>query len=218
MPPPADDSISWTAALGGDAVGEILHYLTEIAAGHCSITPELIVAAEADERRAEILTSLLYLHQDLVYKEQLHAEALAELGGKNEALERGRAELERLNDELSTPLIKIGPGVIMAPLIGSVDDRRAGGIMERVMAGVIAWRARHVILDITGVPRIDSSTVAHFEHITHGVRLLGAQCILAGVRPQVAMAFADLDADLQGVVVFPDVENALAWCLRRAGP
>jgi anti-anti-sigma regulatory factor len=216
MPPPADDR-PWSSSLAGDAVGEILHYLTEIASGHCSITPELIVAAEADERRAEILTSLLYLHQDLVYKEQLHSEALAELGGKNEALERGRAELERMNEELSTPLIKIGPGVIMAPLIGSVDDRRASGIMERVMAGVITWRARHVILDITGVPKIDSGTVSHFEHITQGVRLLGAQCILAGVRPQVAMAFADLDADLRNVAIFPDVENALTWCLQRVG-
>lgn len=198
-----------------DSTAKILGHLIEMTAGECSITSEEIVACEAgDQRMAEILTALLYLHEDLVYREQLHVEALARMGEQNAALEQSRAALEQLNEELSTPLIRIGRGVLMAPLIGAMDDMRAQAVMERVLQAVVAERARHLILDVTGVRRIDEETIDRFVRIIGAIRLLGARCILAGVQPQVAAAIAQMGVDMRGVQTFANVEAALEYALR----
>lgn len=214
MPHPDDDTLPEVFALSGDDHDEILRDLIEITGGHCSITPERISACEGtDERKGQMLTALLYLFQDLQYRDRLHAEALAQVQSHNQALEVGRATLQRLNEELSTPLIKIGRGVLMAPLIGSIDAARATTLMERILHAVTAERARFIILDVTGVPRMDSATVGQFLRITAAIRLLGAESLLAGVQPSVAAAIAGLGVDFRGVQVVPDVEAALARCL-----
>ncbi len=206
MPQLDDDALRGVFALTGED-DEIFRDLIDITAGRCSITPARILACEGrDERRGQILTALLYLHEDLQYREKQHLDALAQVQAQNDAL-------QRLNEELSTPLIKIGRGVLMAPLIGSIGPERAATLMQRILQAVTAERARHIILDVTGVPRIDGATVEQFLRIIAAIRLLGARTVLAGVQPRVAAAIAALGVDFRDVAVAPDVEAALARCL-----
>ncbi|WP_437282284.1 AAA family ATPase [Sorangium sp. So ce375] len=141
-------------------------------------------------------------------------ERTAELRERNEELERSRLLLAQLADELSTPLIKLGDRVLMAPLIGGVDDARAESIMDRVLSAISAGSAAHVILDVTGVSRMDTSTASHLVRLVRAASLLGAEAILAGVPPQVAMSLASLGVDLSGVCTVRDVQAALARCYR----
>jgi predicted ATPase/GAF domain-containing protein len=135
-----------------------------------------------------------------------------ELVVKNEELERSREQLALLADELSTPLIKLGERVLLAPLIGSIDDARAATLMHRVLAGIAVERAAFLILDVTGVTRIDQGTAAHLVRIVQATRLLGASAILAGVPPAVAMSLVSLGVDLSRTTTARDLQAALAHC------
>ncbi|WP_438022735.1 GAF domain-containing protein [Sorangium sp. So ce233] len=143
-------------------------------------------------------------------------ERTAELRERNEELERSKVLLAQLADELSTPLIKLGDRVLMAPLIGSVDDARAASIMDRVLSAVSAERAAHVILDVTGVSRMDEGTAGHLVRLVRAAALLGAEAILAGVPPRVATSLVSLGVDLSGVSTVRDVKAALDRCYRGA--
>ncbi|WP_437681763.1 AAA family ATPase [Sorangium sp. So ce131] len=141
-------------------------------------------------------------------------ERTAELRERNEELERSRLLLSQLADELSTPLIRLGDRVLMAPLIGGVDDARAASIMDRVLSAISAEGAAHVILDVTGVSRMDASTAGHLVRLVRAAGLLGAQAILAGVPPRVAASLVSLGVDLSGVSTVRDVRAALERCYR----
>ncbi|XXY49119.1 AAA family ATPase [Sorangium sp. So ce269] len=143
-------------------------------------------------------------------------ERTAELRERNEELERSRLLLAQLADELSTPLIRLGDRVLMAPLIGGVDDARAASIMERVLSAISAEGAAHVILDVTGVSRMDESTACHLVRLVRAAALLGAEAILAGVPPRVATSLVALGVDLSGVCTVRDVKAALERCYRPA--
>ncbi|WP_437759883.1 GAF domain-containing protein [Sorangium sp. So ce1389] len=143
-------------------------------------------------------------------------ERTAELRERNEELERSRLLLAQLADELSTPLIRLGDRVLMAPLIGGVDDARAASIMDRVLSAISAEGAAHVILDVTGVSRMDESTASHLVRLVRAAALLGAEAILAGVPPRVATSLVALGVDLSGVCTVRDVKAALERCYRPA--
>ncbi|WP_437626963.1 STAS domain-containing protein [Sorangium sp. So ce1151] len=138
-------------------------------------------------------------------------ERTAELRERNEELERSRLLLAQLADALSTPLIRLGDRVLMAPLIGGVDDARAASIMDRALSAISAEGAGHVILDVTGVSRMDESTASH---LVRAAALLGAEAILAGVPPRVATSLVSLGVDLSGVCTVRDVKAALERCYR----
>ncbi|WP_437971309.1 AAA family ATPase [Sorangium sp. So ce260] len=146
-------------------------------------------------------------------------ERTAELRERNEELERSKALLAQLAEELSTPLIKLGDRVLMAPLIGGVDDARAASILDRVLSAIAAERAAHVILDVTGVSRMDESTAGHLVRLVRAAGLLGAETILAGVPPRVAASLVSLGVDLSRISTVRDVKAALERCYRpRARP
>ncbi|MFZ6178121.1 STAS domain-containing protein [Nannocystis pusilla] len=143
--------------------------------------------------------------------------------------ERNRAEAERaqIRDELirtqaqalaerSTPLIPLGADVVAMPIVGTLDGARADQVIEVLLAGCAARKARHAILDVTGVPHADTAVAAALLRAAAAVRLLGVEPILTGIRPEVARTLVGLDVDLRGVVTLPTLQEGIAHATRNA--
>jgi len=117
--------------------------------------------------------------------------------------------------ELSTPLLMISGSTVVLPLIGAIDSRRAQLILETLLAGVAERRASNVILDITGVPVVDTQVANVFLQASQAVGLLGARTIVTGIRPEVAQTLVGLGVDLQDIVTRSTLQEAITFALQR---
>lgn len=199
----------------------VVRYLSEILGGTCSITREDI-AAHADTSLCEVLSAIFFVNEDLVYRESERERAEEELRAvvrkleeQNREIEESRAALAALATELSIPIIKVSRGVLMAPLIGSFDATRAQDMMDRLLAAVIREKADCVILDLTGVTKIDVESADRFLGVVAALKMLGAKSIVAGIPPEVAMALVGLRVETSGVVTTRDVQQALSYSMDR---
>lgn len=118
--------------------------------------------------------------------------------------------------ELSTPLIPIAEGVVVMPLIGSIDSSRAQLVMETLLSGVAERRANTAIIDITGVSVIDTQVADALIRAAQAVKLLGAQVILTGIRPEVAQTLVMLGVDLSGIITRSTLQSGIAEALNGA--
>lgn len=116
--------------------------------------------------------------------------------------------------EISTPILRIGEGILLAPLVGALDSERTSHFMEKLLEGVAGTRARAVLIDITGVPTVDTSTAQHLIETVAAVKLLGARVILTGVSPAIAQTLVHLGIELGDV----ETHASLAEGLSRAQP
>jgi rsbT co-antagonist protein RsbR len=143
-------------------------------------------------------------------------------------LQREIAERERLQQEvietqrralreLSTPIIPVMDRIIIMPLIGSIDTLRAKDIMRALLAGIREHRAKVVILDITGVPIVDSGVANHLNKTIQAARLKGAQTIVTGIADAVAEAIVDLGIDWSGIETLADLQTGLRVALDKMG-
>ncbi|HEY8379459.1 MAG TPA: STAS domain-containing protein [Nannocystis sp.] len=124
-------------------------------------------------------------------------------------------EQKDLLEQLSSPIIPIADGVVVLTLIGRFDGQRTPRVLESVLTGVEAHRARVVILDITGVSAADAAFAAALLQITRAVRLLGAQVVVTGVSPQIAQTLVELGVDLTGLVTRGTLQDGVAFALGR---
>lgn len=118
--------------------------------------------------------------------------------------------------ELSTPIIPIGEGVVAMPLIGNIDTMRAQLVIETLLEGVAETRARTAILDITGVQVVDTQVANALLRAAQAVRLLGAQVIITGIRPEVAQTLVGLGLDLSGIKTLSTLQSGIAYALSGA--
>ncbi len=150
------------------------------------------------------------------------------LGLVEDVTERKNLELERTQlqeqiiaaqqhaiRELSTPLIPIAAGVVVMPLVGSIDEQRALQVLENLLQGVEQYRAQVVVLDITGVKVVDTHVANTFIQAAQAVRLLGAQVMLTGIQPAIAQTLVNLGVDLQGLETRSSLQDGIAAVLRR---
>ncbi|CAG4883127.1 conserved protein of unknown function [Georgfuchsia toluolica] len=114
--------------------------------------------------------------------------------------------------ELSTPVMQVWQGVVVAPLIGSLDSQRTQQFMERLLARIVETNSSMALVDIMGVPTIDTQTAQHLIETISAVRLLGAQVVLTGVRPAIAQTLVHLGIDLSSITT----RSSLAAGLRVA--
>lgn len=119
--------------------------------------------------------------------------------------------------ELSTPILQLWEDVLAMPIIGVVDTRRSLDIMEKLLTEVSIRQSRFVILDITGVEVVDTKTADHFIKVTQAARLLGANCIVSGIRPAVAQTLVEIGVDMSAIETVSTMKDALRECLRRMG-
>ena len=118
--------------------------------------------------------------------------------------------------ELSTPVIKLWDGILALPLIGTLDSARTQVVMENLLESIVQQNAEMAIIDITGVPTVDTLTAQHLLKTIAAARLMGADCIISGIRPQIAQTIVHLGVDLT-VVSKATLADAFALALARQG-
>ena len=138
-----------------------------------------------------------------------------------EAYQAGREEIIlRQRDEmleLSTPVIQLWDGILALPIIGTLDSSRTQIVMESLLQQIVATRSPIAILDITGVPTVDTLTAQHLLKTVAAARLMGAECIISGIRPQIAQTIVHLGVDLGDVKTKASLADAFRVALQRLG-
>ena len=119
--------------------------------------------------------------------------------------------------ELSTPVVKLWEGVLALPMIGTLDSARTQIVMESLLQRIVDTGSEIAIIDITGVPTVDTLVAQHLLKTVTAIRLMGADCIISGVRPQIAQTIVHLGVDLQGVTTKATLADALSVALKRSG-
>lgn len=119
--------------------------------------------------------------------------------------------------ELSTPVVKLWEGIVAVPLIGTLDSNRTQVVMEALLSAIVASNSKVAIIDITGVPAVDTLVAQHLLKTITAAKLMGAECILSGIRPQIAQTIVHLGINLTDVVTKASMGDALALALQRTG-
>ncbi|WP_457426912.1 STAS domain-containing protein [Roseateles sp. P5_E7] len=119
--------------------------------------------------------------------------------------------------ELSTPVIKLWDGVLAVPMIGTLDSGRTQIVMEALLQRIVDTGSTIAIIDITGVPTVDTLVAQHLLKTVTAIRLMGAECIISGIRPQIAQTIVHLGIDLQGIITKATLADALQVAMKRAG-
>ena len=136
-----------------------------------------------------------------------------------EVYQKGREELISKQQqemlELSTPVVELWEGVLALPLIGTLDSARTQVVMESLLQRIVDTGAAIAIIDITGVPTVDTLVAQHLLKTVAAARLIGADCIISGIRPQIAQTIVHLGVDLGGVISKATLADAFAVALQR---
>lgn len=119
--------------------------------------------------------------------------------------------------ELSTPVVRLWEGIIAVPLVGTLDSARTQLVMEKLLDTLIATGADHAVIDITGVPTVDTEVAQHLLKTVSAARLLGAECTISGIRPQVAQTIVSLGIEFGDIATKASLADALALALHQAG-
>ncbi len=132
---------------------------------------------------------------------------------REEVIQRQQRELL----ELSTPVVQLWENVLALPLIGTLDSGRTQVVMESLLEKIVESGASIAIIDITGVPTVDTLVAQHLMKTVAAARLMGADCIISGVRPQIAQTIVHLGVDLSEVTTKASLADAFALALKRTG-
>jgi len=152
-------------------------------------------------------TTTVLLDKLGLYTTEMHQKSREEL------ITRQQGELL----ELSTPVVRLWEGVLALPLIGTLDSERTQVVMENLLTKIIETGAPIAIIDITGVPTVDTLVAQHLLKTVAAARLMGADCIISGIRPQIAQTIVHLGVDLRGVTTKATLADAFAVALDRTG-
>lgn len=132
---------------------------------------------------------------------------------RQQIIERQQQELL----DLTTPVVRLWDSVVALPLIGTLDSERTQVVMESLLDSIVENEAAIAIIDITGVPTVDTLVAQHLLKTVAAARLMGAECIISGIRPQIAQTIVHLGVDLGDVVTKATLAEALKVALRRVG-
>ncbi len=119
--------------------------------------------------------------------------------------------------ELSTPVVKLWEGVVAVPLVGTLDSARAQVVMERLLQTLVDTGSPYAIIDITGVPAVDTQVAQHILKTVVAARLMGADCIISGIRPQIAQTIVALGIEFGDIATKASLADALRHVLRLNG-
>ncbi|MET0351664.1 MAG: STAS domain-containing protein [Rhizobacter sp.] len=138
-----------------------------------------------------------------------------------DAYQRSREEIINRQQqellELSTPVVKLWEGVLAVPMIGTLDSARTQLVMETLLQRIVETGSELAIVDITGVPTVDTLVAQHLLKTVTAIRLMGADCIISGIRPQIAQTIVHLGIDLQGITTKATLADALSLALKQTG-
>jgi rsbT co-antagonist protein RsbR len=196
-----------TAAMDA-AVEEILALLRNVAGGNLTgrLTP-----AYPDSHPVGALALSMNAMIDALAAARNKAEAHhRELADRIAIVETQRSAIR----ELSTPIIEVWDRVLCLPIVGMLDSGRAAEMTTSLLGSIVAKKAAFAIIDITGIHVMDTGTTDHFLRMARSVRLLGAQCILSGVNPEVALTVVRMGTEFSPLRSHRNMRDALRYCIR----
>jgi rsbT co-antagonist protein RsbR len=135
----------------------------------------------------------------------------AYIKSRDEVIQRQQQEMM----ELSTPVVKLWEGILALPLIGTLDSARTQVVMEALLQRIVDTGSQLAIIDITGVPTVDTLVAQHLIKTITAARLMGAECIVSGIRPQIAQTIVHLGVALSDVITKANLSDAFALALQR---
>ena len=159
---------------------------------------------------SEGLVSAIWVASELLDKLGLYTSE-AFMKGREEMIKRQQQEML----ELSTPVVELWTGILALPLIGTLDSSRTQVVMQNLLEAIVAKSADLAIIDITGVPTVDTLVAQHLLKTVAAARLMGAECIISGIRPQIAQTIIHLGVDLGGVLTKATLADAFKLGLKR---
>jgi rsbT co-antagonist protein RsbR len=165
------------------------------------------VGRDADALADEIWTTTALLDKLGLYTTEVY------LKGREETIRRQQHEML----ELSTPVVQLWEDVLALPLIGTLDSARTQIVMENLLNRIVETGAAIAIIDITGVPTVDTLVAQHLLKTIAAARLMGADCIISGIRPQIAQTIVHLGVELGAVVTKATLADAFAVALQKTG-
>ncbi|GLV72199.1 STAS domain-containing protein [Streptomyces hygroscopicus] len=169
----------------------------------------LLRAVQRDTRDAEeLFASAVFMNRLLDVAGALSFETYVE--GREEIIRRQSQQLM----ELSTPVVRLWRQVLAVPLIGTLDTARTQVVMENLLQAIQDHEALVAIVDITGVPTVDTAVAQHLMQTVNAVRLMGADCVISGVRPSIAQTIAQLGIDLSTILTRATLADALAAAIK----
>jgi len=185
---------------------------SEMATFVFSLKQPLFARLRAEIRETDPLVDEMWTASTLLDKLGLHT---------TEVYQKSREEviLRQQQDmlELSTPVVELWDGVLALPLIGTLDSARTQVAMENLLEKIVQTGAGIAIVDITGVPTVDTLVAQHLLKTVAAARLMGADCIISGIRPQIAQTIVHLGVDLGSVITKASLADAFVVALQRTG-
>jgi rsbT co-antagonist protein RsbR len=192
-------------------IHELLNVLVTAGSGDYDVRVRL---EENEDALLDVEMGINYLLDELIERRDQNEAQEEELLTRARLLARQQEELVQA---LSTPVIVVWPGVLALPLVGRIDDARAATITSALLERITAERATHVILDLTGVAAIADATMPALLRTVRAIGLLGARCLLTGIRPEVAPQIVALGGDDLHVRALAQLSDALALVLADKG-
>jgi rsbT co-antagonist protein RsbR len=178
-----------------------------------SLKKPLFAALRADAGKdADALANQVWKATELLDSLGLHT-IKAFQKSREEVINRQQREML----ELSTPVVKLWEGILALPMIGTLDSSRTQIVMESLLQRIVETGAAIAIIDITGVPTVDTMTAQHLLKTVTATRLMGAECIISGIRPHIAQTIVHLGVDLGGVTTKSTLADAFRVALSRTG-
>jgi rsbT co-antagonist protein RsbR len=200
------DRLSASRAAQGASAGETSHFVL-------SMKKPLFNGLQAQlAQDTTALVAAVWWSSTLIDKMAQHT-ANTYQRSREEIIKRQQDELL----ELSTPVVKLWDGVLGVPMIGTLDSNRTQMVMESLLERIVSDGAELAIIDITGVPTVDTLVAQHLLKTVTAIRLMGAECIISGIRPQIAQTIVHLGIDLHGITTKATLADALAVALKKTG-
>ncbi|MFJ7626164.1 STAS domain-containing protein [Streptomyces sp. NPDC097595] len=212
------DGLDWH----GDAYGELRAMLTELSRARArqgftptetatSVLAVKDVLAPTEDTPADDLRAYFQLSKVIDALGLFTLEVYAKT--REEVIS---AQAEQLM-ELSTPVVKLWDGVVAVPLVGTLDSARTQVVMEKLLQALVDTGSDQAIIDITGVPAVDTEVAQHLLKTVVAARLMGADCIISGISPQIAQTIVALGIQFGDIVTKSSLADALKHALRRTG-
>jgi anti-anti-sigma regulatory factor/PAS domain-containing protein len=201
------DATTWLAERDGEIVE------ADVRRTDGQLFPARIGVTALDSVRRRFALSVQDL-SDVRAAAQLLEQELVAFEARRAALIDAQRDMIRA---LSLPLLRVWQGVLAVPLLGPLDETRAADTLERLLAEVAAARILHVIIDMTGLQSLDLGSVAYLARMIRALRLVGSQCVIAGIKPALARTLVEQDIPLADASCYSSQHEALAAVLERLG-
>lgn len=186
-----------------ERIADILMVLTSITSG--SLSERLPPDLDEDDPFGVLYEGINEVVETLIAGQDRLATYQKELEARLQTIEQQRSAIR----ELSTPVIEVWERVLCLPVVGVVDTARSAEMTEALLRAVTDKKTRYAIVDVTGIEVMDSRTTDHFIRMARAVRLLGAECVLAGISPNIAQTIVHMGVELAGIVTFRSMREAL---------